>query len=820
MVVRFWEKSVRKDTGIWILLCLVVGILIALYLSSTPGSGRHAPIMPLDDTYIHFQYARQMATGHPFTYNTGDDPTSGGTSLLYVPLLAVGYASGFKGLSLAEWALGIGVLSFVLSAWLIYLSIRAAGGSRLIGVLVMLTFAVNGAFVWTALSGMETMLFVCSVLLCLYAYQKEWQQRAAWAGVLVALVRPEGAFVAGTLAVALAWRAWQGRRRIPIWAAFPILAAGVQPLLNLALTGTWVATGALAKSQFYDVTVPFGEQVHRVFDFWVRLWREFLQGRAAYGDPYIPGLVILLSLIMVLVGANKSRKKFVIHPALLAGVWMLLMSVSVSTLETAFWHYKRYQLPIMALTLPLAGWLLTALAQRRRGAWASGALAGIALLISLHTNLMFVALYRNNVLVTTHLQYTMAEWIKTNLPPDARVGVFDVGIVSYIGDRRTYDVVGLTTPGTAEAMREGPGAVYDTMADYPDRPDYFALYRTPRHPSTIYLMRTSTWSCELARFEAPDVPNTTSAGPLQIVAQADWSGVDAAARVHQPVTLTSLTGLRQMGMLDVGDLVGEQDYGYTWSNHATIPGFLTSLDSLPYYACAAEPCSITDGTRAINGEERFALPHVGDDETLVVVLRVHAAESARLTYGCGKPQGVRVVPEIPGNWVEIVFPLSGNTRDFCVKASGTYYPARYWIYAGHFAPEPSVATPLATWDKLSLLDYTVQQRADQLTLDTRWAAQGGAQGDGKLFVHLYRDPDQQPVSQWDGYLETVVPLANLLPGDFQQQVQLPLVGVPPGDYLLSLGFYDRASGQRYPVQAARTDAAGERVFLTTITIHP
>ena len=809
----------RKELGIWLLLCLVIGALITIYLSSVLGFRHGAPILPLDDTYIHFQYARQMAQGHPFVYNNGEDPTSGATSLLYVPMLAVGYRIGFRGLSLADWALGIGALSFALSAWLIYLSIREAGGSRLLGVLVMLVFAVNGAFVWTALSGMETMLFVFSVLLCLYAYQKGWRQKAAAVGVLAALVRPEGALVAGTLAVALAWRSWQESRKLPAWTVLPILAAGAQPLLNLGLTGTFVASGALAKSQLYDVTRPLDERLIRVWDFWIRLWREFLQGHAVYGDPYIPGLIIFLGLIMVLSGAKKSWEQRDIHPALLAGIWMLLVSASVSTLETAFWHYKRYQLPIMALTLPLAGWLLAALGKLRHGTGAAAALAGIALLISLHTNLAFIPLYQGNVQVTTHFQFAMAEWIKSNLPDHARVGVFDVGIVRYVGDHPTYDVVGLTTPHIAGAMRQGPGTAYDTMADYPQRPDYFALYPIPQHPSTIYLMNTSTWSRELARFEAPAVLNTTSAGPIQIVAQADWSDLEPAAQVHQPSTLANLSGFRLIGTLNVGDLVGEQTYSYVWRNNSTIPGYLTSLDALPYYACNTEPCSITDGTRGINGEEKFSLSHITPDESYLIVLRVHAAQSAELRYGCGKTEGVRVVPEIPGNWVEITFLLPGNTRNFCLKANGTYHSARYWIYAGHWASEQPTTAPLASWDKLSLLDYTIQQAADTLTLNTRWVArEGDGGGDGRLFVHLYTDPNKPPISQWDGYLEKAVPLANLLPGVFEDHIELTLKNIPPGTYTLGLGFYDFASGQRYSVQAADTDAANQRVFLTTITV--
>jgi len=48
----------------------------------------------------------------------------------------------------------------------------------------MFTFAINGPFIWAALSGMETALFIMSVLLCMFTFQRGWQRAAATAGIL------------------------------------------------------------------------------------------------------------------------------------------------------------------------------------------------------------------------------------------------------------------------------------------------------------------------------------------------------------------------------------------------------------------------------------------------------------------------------------------------------------------------------------------------------------------------------------------------------------------------------------------------------------
>src|SRR6185312_9965002 len=64
------------------------------------------PGAPLDDTFIHFQFARGLAGGHFFQYVPGEGYVSGATSLLWPLLLAPFYAVGLRDVSLlwAAWA--------------------------------------------------------------------------------------------------------------------------------------------------------------------------------------------------------------------------------------------------------------------------------------------------------------------------------------------------------------------------------------------------------------------------------------------------------------------------------------------------------------------------------------------------------------------------------------------------------------------------------------------------------------------------------------------------------------------------------------------
>src|SRR5689334_24424042 len=59
---------------------------------------------PLDDVFIHFDYARATALGHPFEWTVGNGYSSGNTSLTYPFVLALGWLLGWKGRALMIWA--------------------------------------------------------------------------------------------------------------------------------------------------------------------------------------------------------------------------------------------------------------------------------------------------------------------------------------------------------------------------------------------------------------------------------------------------------------------------------------------------------------------------------------------------------------------------------------------------------------------------------------------------------------------------------------------------------------------------------------------
>ncbi|HMA36426.1 MAG TPA: hypothetical protein VKY74_18360, partial [Chloroflexia bacterium] len=135
------------------------GLLLgAIWIGVTIYSSAGHLSAALDDTFIHLQYARQIAAGHFFAYNTADGYSSGATSFLYALLLAAVACLGLDGDALLWAAQLLNAGFFAASAVLVYrLTWRWAG--RRGGLVAGLLFLLNGGILWGYGTGMEIGLF-------------------------------------------------------------------------------------------------------------------------------------------------------------------------------------------------------------------------------------------------------------------------------------------------------------------------------------------------------------------------------------------------------------------------------------------------------------------------------------------------------------------------------------------------------------------------------------------------------------------------------------------------------------------------------------
>ncbi len=837
------EDSQRRWYRLWVpFLGLLSALTLGVYALTSLPAGDGSPLMPVDDAYIHFQYARQIARGEPYQYNPGQPSTSGATSLLYPYLLAVGALLGLEDLQLGWWALMIGGGALFGSAIAVTRIARFAGLSSNAAILTGAAFILSGAVTWHAYSGMETLVLICLLLWTLWGYLSRQYRVLIPAASLLAITRPEGSIMAVIAVVVCLIELLQQRhlwQRHHLWLLLPVLLTGLQPLLNRIVTGSFSPTGNQAKSLLGMIPFEWGEVLRRIGENITRTLTELITGFGEFGVPYLlPGLV-LIALAGVAVWSVQNRRLTFLFLILL---WLVALIGSISTLDTAFWHFKRYQMPMIALVVALSpfGLMLVQGRFRQRLSWG---LVGLLMIFGVWSMAQFVGYYAMNTRSVALQPLAMARWLSQNTPADAVVAVHDVGMMRYLGDRTTIDMVGLTTAGAADWWRNGPGAVGEYLTVVEPRPDYIAAYNDAR--GLNYLAQTSVYGELLQGFEADYDPrfNVALGGPFQGIYQPTWVGVDAAGQVQSPLLLTYLTALKDavlVGQIDVADLNSEQQHNYRWHNQSHVAGFATEFYQQQTLSCAdASACIVTDGGRRLNGEERFRIDvQTGQDALLIT--RVHPLEAGLLQVYVGDQlTAEHWIPSIPGQWLEIPTLISSDmivsdTPEIRLVPQGfVYMPYMHWVYQGRYEPpEADSEAGREAGREASILfqegairlafDYTYNAATRTLDGMIRWQITSDAEGDALLFIHVYDDPSQPPLAQADLRLgQGGLILQNALPGSYQETFSLNLEAVPLGEYTLAIGMYDPVTGQRLQGESAdfTIDESAQRVMIGQIEVQ-
>jgi len=111
-----WPRVEPALLAIWCAAC--AGFVCGLFRESmlVQTTGQYSA--PLDDVWIHFDYARAAARGYPLQWSEGNGVSSGNTSLLYPFVLAVGWWAGLRDERLMAWALVVAFVCVVLFLWI------------------------------------------------------------------------------------------------------------------------------------------------------------------------------------------------------------------------------------------------------------------------------------------------------------------------------------------------------------------------------------------------------------------------------------------------------------------------------------------------------------------------------------------------------------------------------------------------------------------------------------------------------------------------------------------------------------------------------
>jgi hypothetical protein len=427
----------------------------------------------LDDAFIFFRYAENLAAGHGPVYNPGER-VEGYTSFLWVVLLAVGHACGGDTLIVAlvlGGACAIACIALVWQAprWLPDVDWEtAAWAAVLVG-----TF---GGFTPWATSGMEVSLFAAAITG--FAFMACNERVAAIllgaTGALLVMTRPEGLLVAAFFFVRRVWR----RRNLR---DASLLALGFLLLFAPWFIWRWLYYGYPLPNTFYAKVGSTWAQVARGAQY---------AGRFLFAAAPLTGFVVV-ALVMKRWRTAAGRLSFLPWLFAFYGAAVILLGGDVMP---AF-RFFAPMVPLLALAATLAARALfvprnATLVLALSAAWGVGTMRWSP---DIHDHI------RDDLVA--EIGQIAGLWLRDHARPDAVLATNTAGTVAYYSGLRTIDMFGLNDTHIAHRhmpeMGRGPAGheKFDGRYVASRHPDWVQFgtsigSEAPAFPGDLELYRT------------------------------------------------------------------------------------------------------------------------------------------------------------------------------------------------------------------------------------------------------------------------------------------------------------------------------------------
>jgi len=434
---------------------------------------------PLDDAWIHRVYSRSIALGQGFAYNPGRQE-AGSSSPLWAIITAPAHWFEWLGTDTVTLLVKLtGVVLGLLCVMLVWRIAARLTGSGLAAALAASFFALEPRLLFSALSGMETLL-LSAVLLgaCVALMERRHVGYLVLMG-LAPVVRPEAAALLPLCLLGIP-AVWASGRKL--WQKV------VVTLIPLVPSALWVAfclsvTGRPLPNTYYIKSRPFSLGFGDVM---TGLQATFLHG-------LMPGIVIAVGICALAWFALRKRRRteglkaltlLVLAPSIYLLVVAGSRGISLNGFYWTRWIDPAALLTVAAATIGVAMVLVAAyhdfaqLSSRtlprssgmRRVA---GVVMAMAVLVSVPHLMASFQDRRHHLASDARAIHAMnvaaGEWIAQNTPPNAIVAVNDAGAIRYFGNRYTVDLLGLNDADLAfgkESVEEAFGEA-DWVAVFP-----------------------------------------------------------------------------------------------------------------------------------------------------------------------------------------------------------------------------------------------------------------------------------------------------------------------------------------------------------------
>jgi arabinofuranosyltransferase len=431
-------------------LLIAAAVLLALVARFAAGP------RTIDDAYITFRYARNLAEGLGFVYNEGQQ-VLGTTTPLYTALMSLAWLLGLHDLSAVS--LAFNALADAGTTVLLYWLGLRLGRSRIVALGASLAWALSPMSVTFAVGGMETSVVILLLVSSLAAYVAGRSRLSAAVMALAVLTRPDALIAAGLLFADMGLRPLLARdgsplavrlRRLP-WAEVAIFAALLMPWVAFATSyfGSPLPQSIQAKVRAYQLG-QFSALIRLSQHLSTPFFEHEILGR------FWPAVGVPLYLVLYLVGGSRQVRRVgrALPHAIYPLTYVLVFSVANPLI---FRWYLAPLLPfyLLGILVGLSA-VLTDLARRigreRIGAWAVGLVTVLLLLSSLNAYTLHpdhgpdrpapeMAWFKLEL-----LYQRAAEWVRPRLEAGELVAAGDIGAVGWYSGARILDTVGLISP--------------------------------------------------------------------------------------------------------------------------------------------------------------------------------------------------------------------------------------------------------------------------------------------------------------------------------------------------------------------------------------
>lgn len=155
-----------------------------------------APAEQMDDAFISYRYAQNLADGNGLVFNVGEH-VEGYTNLSWTLVVAAGIRLGWSAPVVGHWLM---LLSGVLLLWSTFVYARRLlpECTWLAGLAPLAVLGTNAFACWTA-SGLESALFAATVVMAFAEQLSGRSWRVSLWCILAAMTRPEGMLLAFVL---------------------------------------------------------------------------------------------------------------------------------------------------------------------------------------------------------------------------------------------------------------------------------------------------------------------------------------------------------------------------------------------------------------------------------------------------------------------------------------------------------------------------------------------------------------------------------------------------------------------------------------------